>query len=137
MSLRAQRGNLFFSFPPRLQNLRIENRLLTRKKCFRGGAELKHFSVNIRFLANYVQSFRKTHYVCDFCFFSSRKRRNKIRLCLFFIFPIRGWPVPDSIRELAPTGDLERSIAKTIKAPFLHPGRKGLAQPLTFSLFRL
>src|SRR3990167_7916238 len=93
-------------------------------------AELKHFSINMRFSANYVQS-------DDFCFFSSRKRRNKIRLCLFFIFPIRGWPVPDSIRQLAPTGDLERSIAKTKKAPFLHPGRKGLARPLTFYFFRL
>ena len=30
--------------------------------------ELKHFSVNMRFLENYVQS-------DDFCFFSSRKRR--------------------------------------------------------------
>src|SRR3990167_7687406 len=38
-------------------------------------AELKDFSLNMIFLANYVQSFRKTHYVCDFCFFSSRKRR--------------------------------------------------------------
>src|SRR3990167_10460585 len=41
----------------------------------------------MRFLANYVQSFHRPHYVCDFCFFSSRKRRIKKQpfylLCLF------------------------------------------------------
>src|SRR3990167_2410481 len=41
--------------------------------------ELKHFSVNMRFLANYVQS-------DDFCFFSSRKRRKNI--CFSFVFPV-------------------------------------------------
>ena len=40
--------------------------------------ELKDFSLNMIFLANYVQSFHRTHYVCDFCFFSSRKRRKTI-----------------------------------------------------------
>jgi len=46
--------------------------------------ELKDFRLNMIFSANYVQS-------DDFCFFSSRKRRNNIRFCLFFIFVIRGW----------------------------------------------
>ena len=44
--------------------------------------ELKDFSLNMIFLANSVLSFHKTHYVCDFCFFSSRKRRNHICLSL-------------------------------------------------------
>src|SRR3990167_9535329 len=115
-SFRTHVRNLSFVFLfPTLQNLRIENRVFKRENL--SAVHLKDFRLNTRFLANYVQSFRKTHYVCDFCFFSSRKRRNNICLCLFFIFPIRGWPVPDSIRELAPTGDLEWSIAKAKKAP--------------------
>src|SRR3990167_6756827 len=93
----------YFSLPPTLQNLRIENRLLrrenlsgdecklarirtpfpinnnvTRLASLLIRAELKDFSLNMIFLANYVQSFHKTHYVCDFCFFSSRKRRKTI-----------------------------------------------------------
>jgi len=48
---------------------------------------LKDFSFNARFLANYVQSFHRTHYVCDFCFFSSRKRRiNKLPFSLSLSF---------------------------------------------------
>src|SRR3990167_1287695 len=83
----------YFSLPPTLQNLRIENRLLrrenlsgdecklarirtpfpisnnvTRLASLLIRAELKDFSLNMIFLANYVQS-------DDFCFFSSRKRR--------------------------------------------------------------
>ncbi len=69
-------------------------------------AELKDFSLNMIFLANYVQAFHKTHYVCDFCFFSSRKRRvNKdfsfypsfptpIGNLIFLIYINRGWLVP-------------------------------------------
>ena len=81
----------YFSLPPTLQNLRIENRLLrrenlsgyecklarirtpfpinnnvTRLASLLIRAELKDFSLNMIFLANYVQSFHKTHYVCLF-----------------------------------------------------------------------
>ncbi|MCI0482762.1 MAG: hypothetical protein L0213_14385, partial [Candidatus Dadabacteria bacterium] len=59
--------------------LGVRKYLIGDNKSFRAGVELKDFSLNEIFLANYVQS-------DDFCFFSSRKRRNKIRLCLFPIF---------------------------------------------------
>src|SRR3990167_10435957 len=66
-------------------------------------AELKHFSVNMRFLANYVQSFHRLHYVCDFCFFSSRKRRNNI--CLFFVFSFSILLLPPARRFNNPFDD--------------------------------
>src|SRR3990167_326740 len=96
-----------FSLTPTLQNLRIENRLLrrenlsgyecklarirtpfpisnnvTRLASLLIRAELKDFSLNEIFLANYVQSFHRPHYVCNFCFFSSRKRRTH-SVCLY------------------------------------------------------
>jgi len=69
-SLFRDRGNLVsrLCLPPTLQNLRLENSLLRRENLSGLRAELKDFSLNMKFLANYVQS-------DDFCFFSSRKRR--------------------------------------------------------------
>ena len=42
-SLRAQRDNLVFFSPPTLQNLRIENRLLTLYKIYQGRGGIDRF----------------------------------------------------------------------------------------------
>ncbi len=44
------------------------------------------FSEYMRFLAQFCRVFSETHYVCDFCFFSSRKRRDQFRLAFSVSF---------------------------------------------------
>jgi len=100
--------------------------------------ELKEFSLYMIFLANYVQSFHKPHNVCDFCFFSSRKRRNYICLYLFLIFVIRGWKPLQLFHHPEPRPELQFRASKELDAPCRLQRRKCYSTiPVQIQNFRI
>jgi len=115
----VQHGNPVFLFPPTFTELAAGKRpqayipLTPQPNPF-----VLSLSKGV-FLANYEQSFHRPHYVCDFCFFSSRKRRNKNVSSLSFPSVFIGNPfvvilnhVPDLIRDQFRISFFTRSILR-------------------------